>query len=103
MGDKGVGDVAIVDLLPGGFDPGQCIAARATRRSTVATTASRAAVEALDPSGHATWKPTYTDVREDRVVIYGTATPDVQEFVYRIKASPVGQVHRAAGLWRVDV
>jgi uncharacterized protein YfaS (alpha-2-macroglobulin family) len=37
-----------------------------------------------------TWSPTYTDVREDRVVIYGTATPDVQEFVYRIKASSAG-------------
>ena len=30
-------------------------------------------------------------MREDRVVIYGTATPDVQEFVYRIKASASGK------------
>ncbi len=30
-------------------------------------------------------------MREDRVVIYGTATPNVQEFVYRIKASSAGR------------
>jgi hypothetical protein len=37
-----------------------------------------------------TWKPEYADVREDRVVIYGAATPDVREFVYRIKPSNAG-------------
>jgi uncharacterized protein YfaS (alpha-2-macroglobulin family) len=41
--------------------------------------------------GDSTWNPIYTDVREDRVVIYGTATPDVQEFIYRIKASSTGK------------
>lgn len=38
-----------------------------------------------------TWHPDYADIREDRVVIYGTATPDVREFVYRIKASNAGK------------
>ena len=38
-----------------------------------------------------TWQPEYADIREDRVVIYGTATPDVREFVYRIKASNAGK------------
>ena len=37
-----------------------------------------------------TWKPEYADIREDRVVIYGTATTDVREFVYRIKATNAG-------------
>ncbi len=69
-GDKGMGDIAIVDLLPGGFDP---VIEQSLRR----------------PSS--TWNPTYSDVREDRVVIYGTATPDVQEFVYRIKAAAAGR------------
>jgi len=70
-GGKGEGNVVIVDLLPGGFE-------------TVA-----------EPSqsfrqSSSTWSPAYTDVREDRVVIYGTATPDVKEFVYRIKADAAG-------------
>jgi alpha-2-macroglobulin len=69
-GDKGIGDLAIVDLLPGGFDP---VITQSLRQSS------------------STWTPTYSDVREDRVVIYGSATPDVQEFVYRIKASAAGR------------
>ena len=71
-GDKGVGNVAIVDLLPGGFDP------------------------VLQQPGSlrqpgSSWDPAYTDIREDRVLIYGSATPDVKEFVYRIKASASGK------------
>ena len=31
------------------------------------------------------------DVREDRVLIYGIATPGVKEFIYRIKASASGK------------
>ena len=69
-GDKGMGDIAIVDLLPGGFDP---VIEQSLRRP------------------NSTWNPTYSDVREDRVVIYGTALPDVQEFVYRIKAAAAGR------------
>ena len=38
-----------------------------------------------------TWTPQYTDVREDRVVIYGTASSEVLEFVYRIKAGSSGK------------
>jgi uncharacterized protein YfaS (alpha-2-macroglobulin family) len=76
-GDKGVGNIAIVDLLPGGFDPVIASGADASRSS-------------IRVAG-STWSPVYTDVREDRVVIYGTATPDVEEFVYRIKASAAGK------------
>jgi uncharacterized protein YfaS (alpha-2-macroglobulin family) len=38
-----------------------------------------------------TWQLDYADIREDRVVIYGTATPDVHEFVYRIRATNAGK------------
>ena len=69
-GDKGEGDIAVVDLLPGGFDP---VITQSLRQPT------------------STWTPAYSDVREDRVVIYGSASPDVQEFVYRIKASAAGR------------
>ena len=41
--------------------------------------------------GDSTWRLEYADIREDRVVIYGTATPDVREFVYRIKATNAGK------------
>ncbi|KAF1050775.1 MAG: hypothetical protein GAK41_01491 [Burkholderia gladioli] len=37
-----------------------------------------------------TWQPQYADIRDDRVVIYSSASTDVQEFVYRIKATNAG-------------
>jgi uncharacterized protein YfaS (alpha-2-macroglobulin family) len=76
-GAKGEGNIAIVDLLPGGFDP---VTGFQGDSSTPSVT-----------SAGSSWRPLYTDVREDRVVIYGTATPDVEEFVYRIKASAAGK------------
>ncbi len=72
----GQGNLAIVDLLPGGFDP-----VMQTGQDNVSTIRL----------AYSTWTPTYTDMREDRVVIYGSATSDVQEFVYRIKASASGR------------
>ena len=63
-------ELAIVDLLPGGFevDPG--------------------AGELKDfcsiDGGITAWQPDYVDVREDRVVFYGWVGDSVQEFVYRI-------------------
>ncbi len=33
-----------------------------------------------------TWRPQYVDIREDRVLIYGTATQEAQEFIYKVKA-----------------
>lgn len=96
-GDQGVGNVAIVDLLPGGFDPVIEPPAPVTDQqagddvdeggdSEVQAAAWRSPI-GLSSS---TWQPEYADIREDRVVIYGTATPDVREFVYRIKASNAG-------------
>ncbi|MGP1665461.1 MAG: alpha-2-macroglobulin family protein, partial [Rhodanobacter sp.] len=92
-GDQGVGNVVIVDLLPGGFEPVIEPPAPVTDQqdddendeggdSEVAAAAWRSPI-GLSTS---TWQPEYADIREDRVVIYGTATPDVREFVYRIKA-----------------
>jgi uncharacterized protein YfaS (alpha-2-macroglobulin family) len=100
-GSDGVGHVAIVDLLPGGFEPvidppppvtdQQQVDANGEADqggdSQVKPTAFRSPV-GLSSS---TWRPEYADIREDRVVIYGTATPDVREFVYRIKASNAGK------------
>jgi uncharacterized protein YfaS (alpha-2-macroglobulin family) len=34
--------------------------------------------------------PDYADLREDRVILYGEATDQVQEFSYRIKATNAG-------------
>jgi alpha-2-macroglobulin len=74
-GAKAIGDIAIVDLLPGGFE--------------AVTEAAEGGATLRLP--YSTWSPSYADMREDRVVIYGTATPDVKEFVYRIKPDAAGR------------
>ena len=112
--DEGVDNVAIVDLLPGGFEPviepppaanqeggnnsaqgdqgdqasqgGENDAGDAGGASAASPTPWRSPI-GLSSS---TWQPEYADIREDRVVIYGSATTNVKEFVYRIKASNAG-------------
>jgi uncharacterized protein YfaS (alpha-2-macroglobulin family) len=96
--DDGVGNVAIVDLLPGGFEPvqenhttGDAPAAEGGDTAAAGATGTNATTS-LSPVGLAssTWHPEYADVRDDRVVIYGSASSGVQEFVYRIKATNAG-------------
>jgi alpha-2-macroglobulin len=93
---KGLGDIAIVDLLPGGFEPvmqlptspgdeedGEDVDLREDEPAPPSSPTLRL--------GTSTWTPEYTDVREDRVVIYGYASPDVQEYIYRIRATTAGK------------
>ena len=61
-------NTAIVDLLPGGFD--------------VVLDASR--------QNQGDFNPDYVDLREDRVLIFGSVTPSAQEFIYRIKPGNKG-------------
>ncbi|GGA01623.1 alpha-2-macroglobulin [Dyella caseinilytica] len=121
-GDEGVGNVAVVDLLPGGFEPviqppPAATDAQNTDSSGAGSNSNADSGNSSDSnsgsgegSGDAssaassapawrstiglpqsTWQLDYADVREDRVVIYGTATPDVHEFVYRIRATNAGK------------
>jgi alpha-2-macroglobulin len=90
-----VGNIAIVDLLPGGFE---AVIQPPTLPQDSATTADATPDAAPEvpkwqsPVGVAgsTWQPEYADVRDDRVVIYGTATRNVGEFIYRIRATNAG-------------
>lgn len=60
-------NVAVVDLLPGGFDP------------------------VLDSIDRDYSSADYVDVREDRLVIYLTANKKVRNYSYKIKATSRGQ------------
>ncbi|MBE9535535.1 MAG: alpha-2-macroglobulin family protein [Proteobacteria bacterium] len=64
-------NIAIVDLLPGGFE----VVLESVRGG----------------SSGSTFMPDYIDVREDRVVIFGVAEGSVKEFVYRMKATNKGK------------
>ncbi|NIE64346.1 MG2 domain-containing protein [Burkholderia sp. Ax-1719] len=108
--DDAVDNVSIVDLLPGGFEPviepppapaqtddsnsGQNDQGQQGDQSGDVTDGQDAQpARWRSPIGlsSSTWQPEYADIREDRVVIYGTATKDVKEFVYRIKAGNAGK------------
>jgi uncharacterized protein YfaS (alpha-2-macroglobulin family) len=60
--------LAIVDLLPGGFEV------------VLGDEGNRIGTSDSD------WSPDYADLREDRVLLYGDVGPDLRTFVYRIKA-----------------
>ncbi len=92
---KGMGNIAVVDLLPGGFDPVQSLppppdAGAQAQAGAQGDQTPVPPMPTISVTG-STWTPQYADVREDRVVIYGSAGPDVQEYVYRIKASNSGK------------
>ncbi|MDO8805766.1 MAG: alpha-2-macroglobulin [Elusimicrobiota bacterium] len=90
-------NVAIVDMLPGGFE----VVLEPSLRETAAPAPRRreaegdgeeysegeTEAESPAPGG---WRPDYVDVREDRVVIYGSAGADAREFVYKIRATNAG-------------
>ena len=63
-------NVAVVDLLPGGFE---------------------VVLDKLLKEQQKGWEPQYIDSREDRMIVFGHVGPSVQEFVYRVKATNVGQ------------
>lgn len=68
-----VNSVALTDLLPGGFEPVQ------------SRDANGAASTVNGPSLE------YADVREDRVVIYSSASSSVQTYSYRLRATNTGE------------
>jgi uncharacterized protein YfaS (alpha-2-macroglobulin family) len=125
-----VSDLAIVDLLPGGFEVvEEPVTTNRTERAvyqprtqtapaegeegsssdaSASSQESDEGAESANPpeessdessgggwrapvgTSKSNWQPEYADVREDRIVLYGTAQDTVSEFVYRIKATNVG-------------
>ena len=89
--DGNVDDVAIVDLLPGGFEPVLQAAANITETAIEENYEGETeAASWTSPLGISGWQPAYADIREDRVVFYGAVSSTVTEFTYRIKASNSG-------------
>jgi uncharacterized protein YfaS (alpha-2-macroglobulin family) len=95
-----LGNVALVDLLPGGFEvvlsPPRAAQAQ-SESSGEAEEESKENSQEQSPKWSApfgteksTWRPDYADAREDRVVLYGEAGSSAREFVYRIRAVNAG-------------
>lgn len=101
--DRAISNVALVDLLPGGFE---LVIPPQEATSTLYQAPSEArdddyAQRQAPGAAYRGWNcqfcvaraaPSlrYADPREDRVVFYGAVDANVQEIVYRIKATNVG-------------
>jgi hypothetical protein len=73
LGESQYSYIAMIDLLPAGFE----------------VELGRGATRSIADS-KTTWGTEHTDLREDRVLAFGTITGDVQEFVYTIRATNAG-------------
>ncbi len=83
-----IGNLALVDLLPGGFEP--VLQSRAL--GSEGGEPSDAPQTWNNPLGrNGNWNAEYADIREDRVVLYGSANKNMAEFSYRIKATNAGR------------
>jgi uncharacterized protein YfaS (alpha-2-macroglobulin family) len=117
-----IDNVAVVDLLPGGFE------------AVVQNPAAKDQTDSEEEDGDneenftrwqdrlktgGNWAADYVDVREDRVLLYGTLSKDMAEYRYRAKATaagvfnippvyaeamyiPILRAHSGAGTVRVD-
>jgi uncharacterized protein YfaS (alpha-2-macroglobulin family) len=95
VGRQTVPNVALIDLMPGGFEP-VLETAPSTPDGQPAPPAAAAGAGAGTPlpglaGGRSTWQVHYADVREDRVVFYGSVSADFSELSYRIKATNSGR------------
>ena len=99
LGDRAVGDVAIVDILPGGFEVVQRSPAQAAADAASVDESSSAAGNGSEQASvlpdllaqpGSTLQTDYVEPREDRVLIYATAARSVQQFVYRLRPTNVG-------------
>jgi uncharacterized protein YfaS (alpha-2-macroglobulin family) len=96
-----VANTALVDLMPGGFEPILDTPSEPTGTEAEQTngansvqtgkpTAAAPAIAGLAGS-RSNWNIEYADVREDRVIFYGTVSKDFNEISYRIKATNSGR------------
>ncbi|MDR0533408.1 MAG: alpha-2-macroglobulin family protein [Verrucomicrobiales bacterium] len=88
-----VTNVAILDLLPGGFE--------------VVADSIRDNANNENDNGNGNLYPEYVDIREDRVVIHCHVSPEAREFIYQIRATNRGSYQvppvQAESLYRRDI
>jgi uncharacterized protein YfaS (alpha-2-macroglobulin family) len=50
----------------------------------------RASALPVGVAGRSTWRPEHVDLRDDRLVLYGTVTRTAATFLYRVRATNAG-------------
>jgi uncharacterized protein YfaS (alpha-2-macroglobulin family) len=80
-----IDQVVIVDLLPGGLEPlPQPAAGEGEEGSDLPGWRQRL-------GGSGTWNLDFADMREDRVLFFGSIVDSMQEITYKVRATNVGQ------------
>jgi uncharacterized protein YfaS (alpha-2-macroglobulin family) len=96
LGGRWISSIALVDLLPGGFElvvPSESAATPFIEASAEDEESYSSAYDGWRCQVCAqgsTARLSYADMREDRVVFYAAASNDVQQVVYKIKATNAG-------------
>jgi alpha-2-macroglobulin len=85
-----VPDVALVDLMPGGFEPVPEAAAPTSSTDNAPPKSAAMGLQGLAGS-RSNWQIRHVDVREDRVVLIGDVSRQFAEVSYRIKATNSGR------------
>ena len=70
--DREYYDVAIIDLTPAGLET------------------EIDSIRQASASSRGSWTPDYVDIREDRIVVYGTVSRNISSFSYRVRAINAG-------------
>jgi uncharacterized protein YfaS (alpha-2-macroglobulin family) len=70
LGAREINDAAVVDLLPAGLE------------TDIASVRGASSTNA----GGNSWRPDYVDIREDRIVLYGTVSRQISTFTYKARA-----------------
>ncbi|MDD2463657.1 MAG: alpha-2-macroglobulin [Desulfobulbus sp.] len=78
-------EIAIVDLLPGGLEP--VVAPPTDEAEEYSEEQEPGEQTAASVSG---WEPAFVNIRDDRVVLYGTLSRDVATYEYRVRATNAG-------------
>ena len=81
-----IDDVAIVDLLPGGFE----VVLNDAPQQSDSNNDGEGEMAAASPIVMTGWAAQNIDVREDRVIFYGAVNNTISEFSYKIKATNSG-------------
>ncbi|MDD5058367.1 MAG: MG2 domain-containing protein [Sideroxydans sp.] len=75
--------VALVDVLPGGVEP--------VLTAPSDNDAPDMPLWRRRLGGNSTWEIEYADIREDRVIFYGTVNSNMTEVTYKVRATNVGE------------
>ena len=91
--NRSLENVAVLDLLPGGFEVERDSLRNSPGRTEPQADSGQDDDSSQPEAGAAVggWNPDYADIREDRVVFYGDFGPEMREITYKVKVTAPGK------------